>query len=180
MKNNVHNGNKIIDWILKRIICIISHFNHALYMKLYLCLLKHEGMDIRGNPIYIGASTQFDGKNLKKIHIGDKVVISSDVRFLTHDYSLSRAIEATGITLEKEVYLLKDIWIGENSFIGTKSIIMPGAIIGKNVIVGAGSVVRGTVPDNSMVIGNPAVYVGDTLEWAKKKLSSKDYMENKN
>ena len=47
---------------------------------------------------------------------------------------------------------------------------MPGSRIGRNVIIGAGSVVRGEVPDNSIVIGNPAHTVGDTLDWGRARL----------
>lgn len=179
MKNNVRNITKIVPRLTVRLIKLISYFNHPVYMKYYVQALKKQGMDITGMPIYIGATTSFDGKDYSKIHIGDKVVISSDVRLLTHDYSLSRAFVAADIPMDKEVYMLKDIHIGENSFIGTKSIIMPGTTIGKNVIVGAGAVVRGFVADNSIVIGNPATVIGNTMEWAKKKWEKGDYFQNK-
>ena len=48
------------------------------------------------------------------------------------------------------------------------SIILPGTKIGNNVIIGAGSVVRGSIPDNSIVAGNPAVVIGDIIEYASK------------
>jgi acetyltransferase-like isoleucine patch superfamily enzyme len=178
-RNNLENFRKIPRWIKGKFIKFIAYFNHSLYMKMYIKYLKQNGMDIKGNPIYIGATTSFDGRDYSKIHIGDRTVISSDVRFLTHDYSISRAIEATGRKLDKEVYSLKDIYIGNNCFIGTKSILMPGCRLGNNVIVGAGSVVRGEIPDNSMVIGNPAIIVGDTVEWAEKKLKKGDLFTNK-
>lgn len=177
-KNNVHNIRKIPNRVYIKIIKASSKFNHSLYMKYYLQALRRMGMDIKGTPIYIGASTSFDGENYSKIHIGDRTVISSDVRLLTHDYSISRAIEATGRRLEKEVYQLKDIYIGENCFIGTRSILMPGCRLGNNVIVGAGSVVRGTIEDDSIVIGNPAIKIGNTKEWAKKKMKAGDYYSN--
>ena len=180
MKNNINNFYKIPFWFTKKIVLFISNFNHPLYMKLYIPLLKKRGLDISGTPIYIGSTTTFDSKDYSIIHISDKVVISGDVRFLTHDYSLSRGFAALGIDLEKEVYTLRDIYVGENCFIGTKSIIMPGTRIGKNCIVGAGSVVRGTIPDNSIVIGNPAQVIGNTLEWAKRKKEKGDYFTNKN
>jgi len=56
--------------------------------------------------------------------------------------------------------------------------LLPGCKLGNNVIVGAGSVVRGEIPDNSIVIGNPAQVVGDTIEWAKKKIAEGNYYEN--
>ena len=54
---------------------------------------------------------------------------------------------------------------------------MPNTIIGNNVIIGAGSVVRGRIADNSIVIGNPGKMIGDIREQAekwKKYLNSTD------
>lgn len=46
--------------------------------------------------------------------------------------------------------------IGAGSWIGHHAIVLPGTTIGRNVVVAAGSVVRGTVPDHSVVAGVPA------------------------
>ena len=52
---------------------------------------------------------------------------------------------------------------------------MPGTVIGDNCIIGAGSVVKGTIPDNSIVFGNPAMFYAKTTEWAEKKYKEHDY-----
>ena len=49
--------------------------------------------------------------------------------------------------------------IGAGTWIGNGAVVLPGARIGRNVVVGAGSVVRGTVPDHSVVVGAPAKVV---------------------
>ncbi|MFF2655646.1 acyltransferase [Streptomyces sp. NPDC058045] len=46
--------------------------------------------------------------------------------------------------------------IGPGCWIGTGAVILPGARIGRNVVVAAGAVVRGEVPDHSVVAGAPA------------------------
>ena len=46
--------------------------------------------------------------------------------------------------------------IKQGASIGANSTILPGITIGKNAMVGAGSVVTKSVPDNAVVIGNPA------------------------
>jgi acetyltransferase-like isoleucine patch superfamily enzyme len=46
--------------------------------------------------------------------------------------------------------------IGSGSWLGANAIILPGADIGEHVVVAAGSVVRGTIPDHSVVAGVPA------------------------
>ena len=42
--------------------------------------------------------------------------------------------------------------IGDNSWIGCNVVILRGTSIGKNCIVGAGSVLKGTYPDNSVIV----------------------------
>lgn len=177
--NNLNNFKKIPKWVYGKVIKTVAYFNHPLYMRMYIKYLQKQGMDIKGKPLYIGASTSFDGKDYSIIHIGDRSVISSEVRFLTHDYSVSRAIEATGEVLEKEVYSVKGIFVGDNCFVGTRSILMPGCQLGNNVIVGAGAVVRGKIPDNSIVIGNPAKVVKDTIEWGGIKSVDNKLFKNK-
>jgi acetyltransferase-like isoleucine patch superfamily enzyme len=51
---------------------------------------------------------------------------------------------------------LQPVTIGSGSWLGHGSIVLPGAQIGRNVVVAAGSVVRGVVPDHSVVGGAPA------------------------
>jgi acetyltransferase-like isoleucine patch superfamily enzyme len=46
--------------------------------------------------------------------------------------------------------------IGEGAKIGANATILPGVKVGKNALVGAGSVVTKDVPENSVVVGNPA------------------------
>lgn len=46
--------------------------------------------------------------------------------------------------------------IGGGSWLGAGAVVLPGARLGRNVVVAAGSVVRGEVPDHSVVAGAPA------------------------
>ncbi len=48
------------------------------------------------------------------------------------------------------------VCIGSGTWIGTGVVILPGTTLGRNVVVGAGSVVRGTFPDCSVIAGVPA------------------------
>ena len=89
------------------------------------------------------------------IEIGDRVAIAGGVQFITHHgFAAMIRHEHPG------VQIFGRIRVGSDTAIGINSIVLPGAEIGKNCIVGAGSVVRGTVPDNSLVVGNPAKVVG--------------------
>ena len=53
----------------------------------------------------------------------------------------------------------RDIEVGHDVWLGYGAMVMPGTRIGNGVIVGAGSVVRGDVPDYTVVAGNPAQVV---------------------
>ncbi|WP_103503271.1 acyltransferase [Streptomyces sp. SM14] len=48
------------------------------------------------------------------------------------------------------------VTIGPGSWIGTGAVILPGARLGRNTVVAAGAVVRGEVPDHTVVAGAPA------------------------
>ncbi len=50
----------------------------------------------------------------------------------------------------KPVHIKKNVWMGVNVTV------LPGVTIGENAIVGACSVVTKDVPDNAVVVGNPA------------------------
>lgn len=136
-------------------------FDHRKYMKYNIVILKKLGFKILGNPIYIDATSSFDGTDYGLIEIGDKTVISGGVKVLTHDFSISRMLYATGRLKgdEKEISRVLPVKIGNNVFIGMRSLVLPGTIIEDNVIVGAGSVVRGKLEKNGIYIGNPAVKV---------------------
>lgn len=155
----------IARYLIKQIDC----FSPRKYMKLYNFYLKKIGININGIPRYIHPSVCFDGKGYKLTYIGDNVVISKDVLLLNHDYSITCGLRAIGDEIIKEAYWLKKINIGDNCFIGAKVTILPGTQIGENCIIGAGSVVKGNIPPNSILIGNPAQIVGNTKEWVNRK-----------
>lgn len=50
--------------------------------------------------------------------------------------------------------------IAEGASIGANATILPGIKVGKNALVGAGAVVTKDVPENAIVIGNPAFIKG--------------------
>ncbi len=53
----------------------------------------------------------------------------------------------------------RDTVLGHDVWLGNSAMVLPGARIGNGVIIGAGAVVRGTVPDFAVVLGNPAQIV---------------------
>ena len=108
------------------------------------------------------------------IEIGNHVVVSPGVTFITHDGS---------VWLFRDKYpnitVFAKIKVGNNSFIGINSIVLPGTEIGDNCIIGAGSVVRGKIPDNSVVMGNPAKVVMKTDIAEKFLVNNKGRVDTK-
>lgn len=129
------------------------------------------GMKFAGRPNYLSARINFDGTDYGLIEIHEGVTISSFVRVLTHDWSLYTVAKATGHFSPKPIGTIKGVSIGAFSFVGTGSVIMPGARIGKGCLIGAGTVVRGEIPDFSIVVGSPGAVVGDTREFCRRHFS---------
>ena len=159
--------NKIISVLKREIIKSFVYLDVDYYMRKYTKYLKTIGIDFTGKTKrikFVEPSAYFDGTDYSMIHIGDNVVISRDVMLLTHDCSLTAAITSIGVFIKRhegEMFFKKDIYIGDNAFIGAKASLLPGTIIGNNCIVGACSVVKGNVPDYTMIGGILAKRIKD-------------------
>lgn len=75
-----------------------------------------------------------------------------------------------GIELEKgqNADFIKSFSIRNNSFIRARAFLSSGTILGKNCIVGTGLVVKGTIPNFSIVVRKPGKVIGVTREFAEK------------
>ncbi|HCG7972811.1 TPA: acyltransferase [Vibrio parahaemolyticus] len=147
----------IIKFLLeffRPVLIAIDFVNPRLFMRVYFFLLKKNGLKFKGKPRYISPRSKFDLSS--QIILGERIVISHNVILLTHDYSITTALRSQGYQMSSDLAIRKSINIGSNVFIGMNAILLPGTHIGNNVIIGAGSVVTGSIPDNSVVAGNPA------------------------
>jgi acetyltransferase-like isoleucine patch superfamily enzyme len=105
------------------------------------------------------------------LEIGDHVVIADSVRFITHDGGVWILSDEN---LDPEFDHYGKIKIGNNVFLGMNSIILLNTTIGNNCVIGAGSVVRGKIPDDSIVMGNPAKVIMKVSLYKKMILHSKN------
>ena len=90
-------------------------------------------------------------KNPFLLSIGDNTVITKGVTILMHDYSKHVIRMVTGENIGGKA----PVSIGKNCFIGVHATILMGSCIGDNCIIGANAVVKGNIPNNSVVAGNP-------------------------
>lgn len=96
----------------------------------------------------------------ENVAIADKVYISDNLHG-TDDLDVPMANQP--IIFKGDVIIGDDCWIGEN-------VTIIGAQIGKGSIISAGAVVSGSIPEYSIVMGNPARVVSNRLKKAKKNV----------
>lgn len=134
----------------------------------YVEWLRYHGIEVGEGTYFFGpANTEVDIQRPWMLHIGKYCKITSGVKILCHDYSRSVLRRVYGDVVGEARKTL----IGDNVFIGMNSIILMGSSIGNNVIVGAGSVVSGTIPDNTVVAGNPAKVICKLDDYYRKRKS---------
>jgi acetyltransferase-like isoleucine patch superfamily enzyme len=88
------------------------------------------------------------------VTIEDNVFIGHGVMFTNDSYP--RATSAEGKLQTEADWTIEKTVVKRGASIGTGATILPNTSIGENAIVGAGSVVTKDVPDNAVVVGNPA------------------------
>lgn len=82
-----------------------------------------------------------------KVRIGKGVAFGPNVVMFDHDHVMHKECGA-----KNSEYKYGEIVIGDNTWIGTGTVILAGTHIGRNCVIGAGSVVKGTVPDHTVLI----------------------------
>lgn len=127
----------IVSWIRR---CILGIDTRSMYERALLKGLK------AGNDVHVMGECFFDLGYPWLIEIGNRVTFAPRVCVLVHDASTKNSLGYSRVGKVK---------IGDDVFIGANTTILPGVSIGSNVIVGAGTVVSHSVPDNSIVVGNP-------------------------
>lgn len=86
------------------------------------------------------------------VHIGDDVTTAPNVYITDHNHSY----DDLEIPIGKQWPTEEPVHIGDGCWLATGVVVLPGARIGRHVTVAAGSVVRGEIPDHSVIAGAPA------------------------
>lgn len=81
----------------------------------------------------------------KSVYIGAGTEFGPSVYIYDHDHDYKQG-------LRKQIFKEDEIKIGKNCWIGANTIILRGTTIGDNCVIGAGSVIKGNIPNNSVII----------------------------
>ena len=136
-----------------------------LYKKIigeYKYSLKH-GLK-SGKDVTVMGGVYF-GSEPYLVELGNRVRISGNVQFVTHDGGTWAIRREPG---NENIVRFGKIRVGDDTFIGMNTVLMPGITIGKNCVIGAGSVVTHDVPDRTVVAGVPAKKICTADEYAEK------------
>jgi acetyltransferase-like isoleucine patch superfamily enzyme len=120
-----------------------------------------------GKMVRIHSGSKIKVRNGAELNIGDNVRINYNCMFISHE----KIVIGNGVEFGPNVLIYdhdhdfrceggiktgsfktSPVFIGDDSWIGAGTIILRGSIIGKNCIVAAGSVVHGTIPDNTILV----------------------------
>lgn len=129
---------------------------------------EYEG--IKYNPsIILGNRVSFQQNAhltcAERIKIGDNTAIASNVTITDIDHPY----QDITIPIERQHLKVIPVKIGKDCKIYNNAVILQGTVIGNHCVVGANSVVKGTFPDYSVIVGCPSRIVKrynfETKEW---------------
>lgn len=116
-----------------------------------------------GAKCWIGPQTVIDASG--GLEIGSGCTISVGVQIYSHDNVL-QTISGGNEPIERD-----KTTIGNHVYIGPNVVITRGSTIGNHCVVGAFAMVKGNIPDNSVVVGAPGRVIGTvTFEEGKPKI----------
>ncbi len=135
-------------------------------------LLDKKNLDL-GDNTWVGHYSIIDSSY--GVKIGEGCQLAAWIGIYSHSSHIAiRLLGKNYIGTDKHHrvgYQRGAVEIGEYTFVGAQSIILPGVKIGKGCLIGAQSLVSKSVPDFSIVTGNPAQVIGDTRRMDRKYLA---------
>jgi len=101
-----------------------------------------------GHGVYLNAGCTI--LDTAPVRIGARTMLGPGVQIYCAEHAKDPEMRFKGLEIARPVTIGEDVWIGGGA------IILAGVKIGARAIVGAGSVVTRDVPDDAVVVGNPA------------------------
>jgi sugar O-acyltransferase (sialic acid O-acetyltransferase NeuD family) len=161
------NGIEVLgglDWLQdyngKVAMCIVN--NPQLKRKLLRDMFRNKSLQF---PIIKNKDSMFSDY----IEFGEGVIVAHPYNYITVNIKIGKfvwintrsdighdVVIGDFTTIFTRVNIGGAVRIGEDCVIGTGVTIKPGIVIGNNVTIGGGAVVVKDVPDNVVIVGNPA------------------------
>ena len=85
--------------------------------------------------------------------MGDYCIINTGA-IVDHEWEIGNGVHLMG-----GCYLAGRVKIGNFTSVGATATILPDIKVGNHSIIGAGAVVTKNIPDNTVVVGNPAKFL---------------------
>lgn len=103
-----------------------------------------QGYFTLGSRVYFNVNAYISCQN--SITVGDNCIFGPNVTVIDNNHTFTKE---EGVSTSR--HSCGPIVIGENSWIGANTVILKDTHIGKNCVIGAGCVVKGVIPDSSIV-----------------------------
>lgn len=134
--------------------------NSCIYLgrKIHVYPGTHFGA-VNGGTIVIGDRT-FVNRNClfvsrEKIEIGADCSFGPGVVIYDHDHTMTKD------GFEQNNYKCAPVKIGYHCWVGANAIILKGTTIGDNCVIGAGCIVKGIVPNNSIIKSDRSLIINE-------------------
>lgn len=160
----IHNGTRIGKNCVVKSFCSIASegLGYEMDGDAYFKFPQLGGV-VMGDRVEIGPNATIRRAALDNTVIGDGTKIGAFVN-IGHNCIIGKncLIVCQGVTGGSST-------IGDNVFFGINALLLNGADIGSNVTLGMGAVVVKSVPDDTVVVGNPAQPMDQFRKWSQVK-----------
>lgn len=108
-----------------------------------------------------------------KLLVGKECMFSYDIKLLVGDghaifdvETRKRTLDVTRDNPRNSLTIKERVWVGLNA------VVLGNTTIGRSSVVGAGAVVKGTFPNNCVIVGNPAKIVRKNITWSRNNFEN--------
>ncbi|HEY3717557.1 MAG TPA: acyltransferase [Jatrophihabitantaceae bacterium] len=120
----------------------------------------------RDAHVQVGADSGFNGSVRLLMHEPGRIDIGYGCLFAGEtDLSISDMHSLVDVDTGRRINPPADIRVGDRVWLGQRANVLKGAQLGDGCVVGAGSIVRGTLPTNTVCAGVPAKVVRTGVTW---------------
>ncbi|MBQ2886784.1 MAG: acyltransferase [Alphaproteobacteria bacterium] len=115
--------------------------------------------------IEVGKFTSIGANNIiishGEIKIGERCSLGPNICIYDHDHCF-------GVEGKKSGFKVGKVIIGNNVWLGAGVIVLRDTYIGNNCVIGAGTVVKGNIPDNTLVTANRELHMVPLVDKQEK------------